>query len=98
MAALPQIPQRRDKCINFFAGVVKSQGGAKGAFQAKAAQNRLRAVMTAANGDALAVKVVANLFGPETVYYEREDASLFFCSANDVQSRDALKSTSCIHQ
>ena len=53
IASLSQIPQRRDQCINFLASVIEGEGGTKRALEAKAAQDRLCAVVTAANRDAL---------------------------------------------
>jgi hypothetical protein len=43
-------------------------------------------VVTAAHRDALAVKVVADLFGAESIHHEGKYAGLFFRRADDVQS------------
>ena len=62
-ASLAQVPQRRDESIDLLAGVVERESGAHRALQPEAPQNLLGAVMTAAYRDALAVEVVAHLFG-----------------------------------
>ena len=76
--------------VDFFAGVVEGQARVARCFDAKAAEDRLGAVVAGSDGDSFLVQRRADVFGAESIQDEREHAGLFLCGADQVKAGDAL--------
>ena len=58
------------------------------ALEPEAAQDRLRAVVAGAHGDALLIEHAADVLGADAVEDEREDAGLLGRGADHAETRD----------
>ena len=88
MKDLPHAPERAHQRVDLVASVVHRQRCARGRGHAEAIHDRLRAVMTGADGDALAIHDRPDVVRVHPVEHERQDAGLPPRRADQAQSVD----------
>src|ERR1700722_18108168 len=98
MPSCTQAVQRGDERIDIGAGIVKRQRRPDGRLMTKTTQDRLCAVMTAADGNAIGIERRPDVFITETVYDERQHSRLIRRCADETQTGDVKEETGSILQ
>ena len=98
-----QIVEPREQCIDVGIHGVGRDAGAGGTVNIQGAEQRLCAMIAAAQGHPVAVKVNADLLGRKALYSERDDSAAIMCvnraeNAQPPDRRQAVEQTPCQSQ
>src|SRR5271154_2180855 len=91
VVSLFQIPECRYERVYFLTGVIERERRPHRALHSKTPQDRLCAVMTRANGDALTIQRRAHIFRAEAIEYKGKHARFFARGADQAQPGNLLQ-------